>query len=58
MENAKKEMVDVVVGLTTTSSKIRSLLAEGYSRSEVAKYLDIRYQHVRNVQLMPIKKQK
>lgn len=41
---------------TTTSSKIRALLAEGKSRSEVAKILGIRYQHVRNVEITPIKK--
>lgn len=45
-------------GLTTTSSKIRKLLSLGYKRGDVAKILDIRYQHVRNVELMPIKKQK
>ena len=45
-------------GLTTTSSMIRFLLADGYSRGQVAKILNIRYQHVRNVEITPIKKQK
>lgn len=39
----------VVEGLDTTSDKIRALLREGYLRTEAAKYLDIRYQHVRKV---------
>jgi bifunctional DNA-binding transcriptional regulator/antitoxin component of YhaV-PrlF toxin-antitoxin module len=35
--------------LPTKSEKIRRLSAAGYPRSEIAKFLDIRYQHVRNV---------
>lgn len=31
------------------SKAIRALAKEGHSRSEIAKALDIRYQHVRNV---------
>jgi len=54
----RRTVEDVCVNLVTTSSKIRALLAEGYNRSEVSKILEIRYQHVRNVELMPIKKQK
>lgn len=42
-------MEDVVVGLTTKSDKIRALARAGYTRSEIADYLGIRYQHVRNV---------
>lgn len=44
--------------LTTTSSKIRYLLSEGLTRSQVSKKLNIIYQHVRNVEITPIKKQK
>ncbi|MCY3913239.1 MAG: AbrB/MazE/SpoVT family DNA-binding domain-containing protein [Chloroflexi bacterium] len=40
---------EVVVGLTTKSDKIRALFRAGYSRSEIARSLGIRYQHVRNV---------
>jgi AbrB family looped-hinge helix DNA binding protein len=36
-------------GLPTTASKIRALHAAGYSRSEIARFLGIRYQQVRNV---------
>lgn len=41
--------------LPTTSAKIRYLTSEGYSRGEVARLLDIRYQHVRNVLVTPVK---
>lgn len=34
---------------STKSDKIRELSRHGYSRSEIAKFLDIRYQFVRNV---------
>lgn len=46
---AKRPMQDIVSELTTTSDKIRALLREGYLRTEVAEFLDIRYQHVRKV---------
>lgn len=39
----------VVEGLQTKSDKIRFLARAGYSRAEIAKFLGIRYQHVRNV---------
>lgn len=42
----------------TKSAAIRKLLAEGKSRGEVAKMLKIRYQHVRNVAITPVKKPK
>lgn len=45
----RRPMHQVVAGLRTKSDKIRALAHEGYSRSEIAKYLEIRYQHVRNV---------
>lgn len=45
----KRPMSVVTQGLETTSDKIRSLLREGYLRTEVATFLDIRYQHVRKV---------
>lgn len=41
--------------IKTTSDKIRFLASQGKSRSEIAKILDIRYQHVRNVLIQPIK---
>ncbi len=42
-------MDQVVAGLSTKSNKIRALFRAGYSRSEIARYLGIRYQHARNV---------
>jgi hypothetical protein len=42
----------------TKSGAIRALTVEGKSRSEIAKMLKIRYQHVRNVLITPIKKAK
>jgi hypothetical protein len=39
----------------TKSSAIRALIADGYLRGEVAKALNIKYQHVRNVMITPIK---
>jgi uncharacterized protein (DUF1778 family) len=36
-------------GLPTKAAKIRALLDEGHSRTDIAKALGIRYQHVRNV---------
>ena len=40
----------------SVSAAIRGLTAEGKSRSEVAKLLEKRYQHVRNVLITPLKK--
>jgi len=42
--------------LTTTSSRIRYLDACGMTRGEIAKTLNKRYQHVRNVLITPVKK--
>lgn len=51
--------IDVALAaLPTKSAKIRYLLAQGLTRGAVAKKLDIRYQHVRNVEITPIKTQK
>ena len=45
----KRPMSVVVADLNTTSDKVRALLRVGYLRTEVAKFLGIRYQHVRKV---------
>jgi hypothetical protein len=37
------------------SGKIRALSAAGFSNGQIAKYLDKRYQHVRNVLITPVK---
>jgi hypothetical protein len=38
------------------SAKIRYLTSLGYTRSDISKILNVRYQHVRNVQLQECKK--
>lgn len=38
------------------SAVIRQLTAEGFKRGPIAKFMNIRYQHVRNVQMQPLKK--
>lgn len=48
-EHVQQPPTQVVAGLTTKSDKIRALYREGYSRSEIRRFLGIRYQHVRNV---------
>ncbi len=45
----RRPMDKVVDGLPTKAKKIRALYRAGYSRSEIAGFLEIRYQHVRNV---------
>jgi hypothetical protein len=60
-DQVKKEVFDHIKFINqcgTKSAAIRKLAAEGKSRGEIAKMLDIRYQHVRNVLITPIKKQK
>lgn len=39
----------VTAGLTTKSDKIRALARSGAATKDIARYLDIRYQHARNV---------
>ncbi len=39
----------VTQGLQTKSDKIRALAREGVATADIARYLDIRYQHARNV---------
>lgn len=46
----------LALGHQTTSAQIRFLLSQGYKRGQVAKILNKRYQHVRNVELTPIKR--
>ena len=40
----------------SVSAAIRKLSAEGKTRGQIAKLLDKRYQHVRNVLVTPVKK--
>jgi hypothetical protein len=49
MSLAVSEMTEITAGLPSKSEKIRRLHAAGCSRSEIADFLDVRYQFVRNV---------
>ncbi|MGB5092540.1 MAG: AbrB/MazE/SpoVT family DNA-binding domain-containing protein, partial [Parvibaculum sp.] len=44
-----EKMAAISQGLPTTSAKIRALGAAGFSRTDIARFLGKRYQHVRNV---------
>lgn len=39
----------LISGITRTSEKVRVLANAGFDRSQIARALDIRYQHVRNI---------
>lgn len=61
IENTEVEVVvqtldEVLSALGTKSAKIRHLSSIGWKRGAIAKYLGIRYQHVRNVLITPLKK--
>ena len=51
----RKTMTSLTKGLTTKSAMIRALNSKGYERSEIARFMGIRYQHVRNVLITPVK---
>ncbi|MBX9795632.1 hypothetical protein [Sphingomonas sp.] len=45
----REKMEQIVSGKLTISDKIRALHQAGASRAEIARFLERRYQHVRNV---------
>lgn len=49
MNQHSSQMDQLTRGLSTVSDKIRALDRAGYARADIARYLDKRYQHVRNV---------
>ena len=49
----RQRMNEITAGLPTKSEKIRRLAAAGFQRADIARFLDIRYQHVRNVLVAP-----
>ena len=51
----KKEQQTMIDSLPTKSARIRYLDLEGYTRGQIAAKLEIRYQHVRNVLITPVK---
>ena len=40
----------------TKSAMVRFLSSEGFERGTIAKFMGIRYQHVRNILVTPVKK--
>ena len=50
-----KRLPSEVSSLPTKSSKIRKLDSMGWSRGDISRTLEIRYQHVRNVLITPVK---
>jgi len=58
IEYAQPTVLDLealMAGLKTKSAVIRHLSALGKSRSDISKFMGIRYQHVRNVLTQPLK---
>lgn len=49
MKSISTEMSRIAEGLPSKSAKIRALDAAGYKRADIARFLDISYQFVRNV---------
>lgn len=55
-QEVKKDITTINLDGLNTSQKIRLLHSEGFDRGSIAKHLNKRYQHVRNVLITPIKK--
>jgi hypothetical protein len=49
MQANQADYEHIIAGLKTKSDKIRALSRSGVPTAEIARYLDIRYQHARNV---------
>lgn len=58
VNKTQDKMDKIVAGLPTKSAKIRALGKAGYARADIARYLRIRYQHVRNVLVQAEEKEK
>jgi len=54
----KAKLTELVAKYGTKSQMIRALAGEGMQRKDIAKLTGIRYQHVRNVLITPIKNPK
>jgi hypothetical protein len=52
----KVDATELFAKYGSKSATIRALAAEGKTRSEIKKITGLRYQHVRNVLITPIKK--
>jgi len=53
-----KDEMTVIDAMQTKSNKIRKLFELGMKRGDIARKLEIRYQHVRNVLITPVKNPK
>ena len=51
----KQDITKVDLTGLNTSQKIRLLHSQGFSRGDISRFLEKRYQHVRNVLVTPIK---
>ncbi len=49
LDAQQSAMAELTASFKTKAAKIRALHAQGYRRSDIARFLNIRYQHVRNV---------
>ncbi len=54
--NMNKKVQNKIDQMETKSAKIRYLHTLDFSRSEISRILNIRYQHVRNVLITPLKR--
>lgn len=51
----KEDLTKLMKEHETKSAVIRYLASKGYKRADIARYMNIRYQHVRNVLTQPLK---
>jgi len=58
MNKLTKSQISTIDSLPTKSAKIRFLDSLEMSRGDISRYLNIRYQHVRNVLITPVKNPK
>lgn len=62
VEETKKTLADqynldkLMDEYKSKANVIRFLRSKGHSRGDIARFMNIRYQHVRNVDLTPLKK--
>ena len=54
--NLTEEVTSTLEQIPTVSGKIRFLASQNYDRGDISRILNIRYQHVRNVLLQPLKR--
>ena len=55
LKTLKEEDKKLYLELPTKSSKIRYLNSKDWTRGQISKKMEIRYQHVRNVLITPVK---